>query len=533
MIACANIANLLLARSAARKSQTAVRLALGAGRGRLVRQLLTESVLLSVMGGAVGLVFAFLGTRGILEIAFRGSRFVPINPEPALPVLLFSFALALVTGVAFGVAPAWLSSNADPAEALRGTSRTVSGSTNLSQKSLVVVQAALSLVLVTGALLLVQSLRKLEHQNFGFQTDHRSVVQVAHAFDGYSTEKLAGAYRDLQQKLSSIPGVITASYSLYSPMEMMNWSGPVYMQGRTHNTGEHGDYASWLRIGPDYFPSIGTRLLRGRTIGEQDTPTSTRVAVVNEAFGRKFFPGEEPIGKHFGGLEKSSTAFEIVGVVEDAKYQDRYGPAYPTYFLPYLQAVPSDDPSDLTGQSRSNHMRTIVLHVAGAPENLESTVRRILAEVDPDATVLRMNSFGEQLSERFNQERLLAWLTSLFGVLALTLAAIGLYGVTAYSVERRTREIGVRVAVGANRRDVIAMVLRGAFRQVAIGLALGIILALAAGRLIASQLFEVKGHDPIALTGAALMLALFALVAGLVPARRAASIDPISALRVE
>ncbi len=533
LIACANIANLLLARGAARKSQTAVRLALGAGRRRLVRQVLTESVLLSVIGGAVGLLFAFLGTHSILAIAFRGSRFIPINPEPSVPVLLFSFGLAVVTGIVFGIAPAWLSSNADPSEALRGASRTVSRGATLSQKSLVVVQAALSLVLVACALLLSQSLRRLEHQNFGFQTDHRYIVQVAHTFDGYSVDKLAGAYRQLQQKLAAIPGVITASYSLYSPMEMMNWSGPVYIQGRVHNTAEHGDYASWLRIGPDYFPTIGTRLLRGRTIGEQDTPTSPRVSVVNETFARKFFPGEDPIGKRFGGLEKFSTAFEIVGVVEDAKYQDRYGPAYATYFLPFLQPVNFDDPSDISGQTRSNHARTIELHVAGTPENLESTIRGILAELDPDMTVLRTNSFGEQLSERFNQERLLAWLTSMFGVLALTLAAIGLYGVTAYSVERRTREIGVRVAVGATRKDLMAMVLRGAFRQVVVGLAMGIVLALAAGRLIASQLFEVKGHDPLALIAAALLLALSALIAGLVPARRAASIDPITALRVE
>jgi len=192
-----------------------------------------------------------------------------------------------------------------------------------------------------------------------------------------------------------------------------------------------------------------------------------------------------------------------------------------------------DDPSDMAGQTRSNHARTIELHVAGTPENLEGTVRSILADLDPDATTLRVTSFSEQLSERFNQERLLAWLTSMFGVLALTLAAIGLYGVTAYSVERRTREIGVRVAVGANRRDVVAMVLRSASRQVIIGLIVGIVLALVAGRLMASQLFEVKGYDPLALIAATFLLAVSALIAGLVPARRAASIDPITALRVE
>ena len=533
LIACANVANLLLARGAARKIQTSLRLALGAGRWRLVRQLLTESVLLSVLGGMAGVVLAFLGTRSILALAFRGSDVIPIDPHPSIPVLLFSLALSLLTGIVFGVAPAWISSHANPAEALRGTARTTSHGATFYQKALVVAQAALSLVLVSGAILLVQSLQKLEHQNFGFQTDHRYVVHVGHAFDGYSLEKLGVTYSELQQKLSAIPGVITASYSLYSPMGGDNWSGPVYIPGRTHDSGEHGDYASWLRIGPTYFQTVGTRLIRGRAIGEQDTPTSTRVAVVNERFAKKFFPNQDPIGKRFGGQSEHVGAYEIVGVVEDAKYQDTHGPAYATYFLPFLQTLQYDNPADNAGQMRSELMRTVELHVNGAPENLESTLRRALAEVDPEMTVIRVTSFGEDLDNNFNQERLMARLTSLFGILALSLAAIGLYGVTAYGVERRTREIGVRVAVGANRANVVAMILRGAFTQVAIGLVLGIVLALAAGRLMSSQLFEVKAYDPLALAGAALLLAIFALVAGLVPARRAATIDPVSALRVE
>lgn len=533
LIACANVANLLLVRGAARKVQTSVRLALGAGRWRLIRQLLTESVLLSVLGGSAGVVLAFLGTRSILAIAFRGSEIIPIDPHPSLPVLLFSLGLALLTGILFGIAPAWMTSHADPAEALRGATRAATHGATFSQKSLVVVQAALSLVLVSGAILLVQSLQKLEHQNFGFQTDHRYIVHVGHAFNDYSLEKLAGAYRDLEQRLSAIPGVVTASYSLYSPMGGDNWSGPVYIPGRAHNSASGGDYSSWLRIGPNYFQTIGTRLIRGRTIGEQDTPTSTLVAVVNERFAKKYFPHEDPIGKHFGGQPEHATSFEIVGVVEDAKYQDTHGPAYATYFLPFLQTIHYADPADNAGATRSQSMRTIELHVAGIPENLESTLRRTLAGIDPDMTVVRVVSLGEDVNDNLNQERLLARLTSLFGILALSLAAIGLYGVTAYTVERRTREIGVRVAVGANRANVITLVLRGAFRQVAIGLVIGLTLALAAGRLMESQLFEVKGHNPLALAGAALLLALFAAVAGLIPARRAARIDPVSALRAE
>ncbi len=508
LIACANIANLLLARGAARKMQTSVRLALGARRSRLVRQLLTESVLLAVIGGAVGLVVAYLGTRSILAIAFRGSEFIPIDPSPSAPVLLFSFALALVTGVVFGVAPAWITSHSDPSEALRGVTRSTTQGASLPQKLLVVAQAALSLVLVAGAILLAQSLRKLEHQNFGFQSDNRYIVRLGRAFVGQSPEKLAGSHRELEQRMSSIPGVVTASYSMYSPMEGNNWSNSLYFPGRTHNSGEHGDYSSWLRIGPNYFPTIGTRLLRGRTIGEQDTATSTKIAVVNEGFVKKFFQDEDPIGKHFGTADPThGNDFEIVGVVEDAKYQDSHGPAYATYFLPYLQNVQYADASDNAAQLTSQKVSTIELHVAGKPENLESTIRRELAELDPDITVLRVTSFDEQVSEAFNQERLLAQLTTLFGALALILASIGLYGVTSYSVERRTREIGIRIAVGANRGNVASMVLKGAFRQVAVGLAIGIPLALLGGKLIASQLFEVKGYDPFALGLAVFLLA--------------------------
>lgn len=534
LIACANIANLLLARGAARKMQTSVRLALGARRARLVRQMLTESVVLAVLGGVAGLMVAYLGTRSILAIAFHGSDFIPVDPNPSAPVLLYSFALSLLTGVIFGVAPAWISSHSNPADALRGSSRSATHGASLPQKLLVVMQAALSLVLVAGAVLLVQSLRKLEHQNFGFQSDHRYIVRVGRAFHDYSLEKREGAYRELWQRMNRIPGVITSSYSMYSPLEGNNWSRSVYLPGRTHLTAENGDYASWLRIGPDYFDTLGTRLLRGRTIGEDDTPTSTKVAVVNERFAKKFFKNEDPIGKHFGLDRNGHEAdFEIVGIVEDTKYQDTHEPAYATFFLPYLQHVQYSDPADIGGEETSQAIETIELHVSGAPQNLESTVRQELAQIDPDMTVQKVITFNEQVGVALNQERLLARLTTLFGLLALALASIGLYGVTAYTVEQRTREIGIRVAVGATRANVVRLVLSGAFRQVALGLAIGIPLALLAGWLVSSQLFEVKGHDPMALGLAAVLLAACALIAGLIPAKRAASIEPMQALRTE
>jgi predicted permease len=269
-------------------------------------------------------------------------------------------------------------------------------------------------------------------------------------------------------------------------------------------------------------------------IGEQDTPTSRPVAVVNQTFPRKFYPKGDAIGKHFGiGDAKHAGDVEIVGMVEDAKYQDAREPAYAMFFVPFLQTETDKDPDYTTGMVRSNYMGDIVLRVAGRPENLEASVRQALADIDPNLTVLNMQSFAEQLSLNFNQDALIARLTELFGLLALVLACVGLYGVTSYSVARRTGEIGIRMALGANRGSVLGLVLRGAAFQLAIGLAIGVPLALASGRLMASQLYSVKSYDPVILVLAAVVLATCALVAGFVPAQRAASIDPMRALRTE
>ncbi|HEV2118384.1 MAG TPA: FtsX-like permease family protein, partial [Terriglobales bacterium] len=272
----------------------------------------------------------------------------------------------------------------------------------------------------------------------------------------------------------------------------------------------------------------------GRVIGEQDTPTSTPVAVVNQTFAREFFSKQDPIGKRFGiGDNTHSRDYEIVGVVEDTKYQDARLPAYATFFLPFLQQIPREDQSAQNAIDGSNYLHDIELLVAGRPQNLESQVRRALAEIDPNLTVLSMTSFDEQVARNFNQDRLLARLTALFGFLALVLASVGLYGVTAYNVARRTNEIGIRMALGADRNNVLSMVLRSAIVQVLVGLVIGLPIALAGGRALSSQLFGVKGYDIAVLAAAVVILAMCAAVAGLVPARRAASIDPMQALRAE
>ena len=390
---------------------------------------------------------------------------------------------------------------------------------------------ALSAVLLIGAGLLTASLRNLQNQQFGFEPQGRLMARVDPSLADYTPEKLYGLYQQLEQRLPQIPGVVSASYSLYSPMRGDNWGYGIHIEG--HSPDERAG-ASFDRVGPHYFETIGTRLLRGRVIGDEDTPTSRRVAVVNQAFVRKFFPKEDPIGKHFGmGDATHAGDFDIVGVVEDAKYTNAREPARQTFFLPFLQTVTDRQPSYNTAMLRSNYMGDIELRIVGKPENLEAAFRRTLAHIDPNLTVLNIQTFAEQLTLNFNQDRLIARLTELFGLLALILACVGLYGVTAYSVARRTSEIGIRMALGANRGNVLGLVLRGALLQLGLGLGVGIPVALAGGRLLDSQLYGVKSHDPVILGLAVVALAACALVAGFVPARRAASIDPMRTLRTE
>jgi macrolide transport system ATP-binding/permease protein len=525
LIACANIANLLLARGSDHRSKIAVQLALGGTRFRLIRQLITESVILAVAGGVAGLYTAYLGTHALLLLAFRGAHYIPISARPSVPVLGFATLLSLATGLVFGIAPAWMASRSSPVDALRGAGRAIGGSSSKVQKSLIVVQVALSIVLLIGAGLLTKSLRNLEGQQFGFVTHGRLIVSlISPQAAGYSEAKLPGLYRRLEDAIPRIPGVLTGSLSTYSPLEGNNWSEYVVIQGKPPDFS--GMAPSWLRVGPHYFQTIGTRLLEGRLIDERDGPGAPRVAVVNDAFARRYFPKENAIGHSFGMSDLGHSGdYEIVGIVENAKYQDTRGPAYPTFFLPLLQVR--------TGEPLRGWVSSIELQVAGRPENLEPAVHRAIAEVDPNLTVLRMVSFDEQVARNFNQERLIARLAELFGVLALILACVGLYSVTAYAVARRTSEIGIRIAVGAGRTSILTWVMRSAMSQVIWGLAIGIPVTLAGGRLLADQLYGVRNYDPSVIGLAAAVLIACALVAAAVPARRASGVDPLAALRYE
>ena len=536
LIACANVANLLLARSVARRTQTAIRLAIGATRGQIVRQALVESVLLAIGGGVAGLLVAAGAARLLLSLAFTNVQFLPISTQPSPLVLAFATALALVTGILFGAVPAWLSTRTDPVEALRGSGRSSSDHSSFARTALLIVQATLSVVLVAGATMLARSLAKIEHQDFGYLVQDRVVISLNRPPATYTQPKLAALYRSIEDRLTQLPGVQGAGLALYNPLTD-NWGELILVAG--HPMPKLGEQAgaSWDRVSANYLQNFGVGLVRGRHFTSADNETTEPVAVVNETFVKRFFrPGEDPLDQHFGlDVPENVNTFRIVGVVRDAKFAGFAlgSPARPMFYVPLAQNV--DYPNDLMKriELQSHFVGGMMLVTRQAPGTLDPVLRRVLAEIDPDLTITSVRTMEEQVALSFNQERALAGLAGLFGIVALLLAAIGLYGVTAYTVAQRTNEIGIRMALGADRQKVMALVLRGAFSRVAIGLLIGLPLAVGAGRLIAAQLYGVSFWDPVALSVAAGSLAICGLVAALLPARRAASISPIRALRTE
>jgi macrolide transport system ATP-binding/permease protein len=528
LIACANIANLLLVRGMARRTEVCVRMALGALRGRIVRTLLTESVLLALCGGMVGLIVAYAGAMMLLKLAFPGTQGIPIDATPSSAVLGFAFGLSLLTGVFFGIAPAWIAAGAQPGDALRSGARTTAAGGSRLQRSLVVLQSALSLVLLVGAGLFLQSLNKLQHSDLKLDAKNRYIVHINPQAAGYSQPQLEALYRTMKVRFHALPGIVKVGISLYTPMEANNWSDIVWVQGKPNLNAE----ASWIRANDEYFDSVGTRVVMGRGFADTDTQNSPTVAVVNQSFVKKFFDKENPIGHHFGTRGPGSAAdCEIIGVVEDTVYTSVRWKDHYMYFLPLTQHPASwKDPME---KDESMYAGAIALQAERPMNDLEKNVRRTLAAINPNLTVVKFETFQQQIADRFNDERVISRLTTLFGALALLLATIGLYGVTSYTVARRTAEIGLRMAVGAERLSVIAMVMRGAIMQIALGLAIGIPIALVSVRFVKAQLYEISSADPNVLLGAIATVTMAACVAGIIPARRAASIDPVQALRSE
>ncbi len=535
LIACANLANLLLARCTARRSDMAVRMALGAARRRLIRQSLTESMLLSLIGGAIGLAVAYAGSHMMLALAFPHAKNMPIHASPLLQVLGFAFLVSLLTGAIFGTAPAWMSSRTQPADALRGVNRSTGDRSSLPQRGLVVLQVALSVVLLAGSFLMTRSLRNLEHQDFGIVTTNRYVLQFDPKGVGYTLDRLPALYRQIEEHFSVLPAMSNVSLVRYTPLGGNNWGSCVIPQGHPAPGPNDKCFASWDRASTHFLDSIGVPIVRGRNFTAQDTATSQQVVIVNQALAKRFFPNQDPIGKHFGlGSPQYSGAFEIVGVFADFKMTDPRGEVGPLFFRPLTQQFTGYKEQDADAAEKSSmFVNFIILDFPKAQQDAEALARRTLAGIDPNLTVIRFSTYDSEVAANFNQDRLIARLTNLFGILALILASVGLYGVMSYFVARRTSEIGIRMALGAARSGVVAMVLRSALWQILIGLAFGVPAALFAGHLMGSLLYGVSGYDPLAFIGAITLLAICATVAGFIPARRAAAIEPMQALRTE
>jgi len=540
LIACANVANLMLLRGVTQRQQIAVQSALGAPRKRLVQRALVECVLLAVLGGLAGVVIAYGGAKLILRLAFAQDP-ISITASPSWVVLGFSLGAAVLTGLLFGVAPSWMAAHVDPIDALRGANRATGKNTTFAQRALVVAQAALSVVLLSAAGLLLLSLRKMEHQHLGFETANRTIVLFNAQTTGLKPEQLDTFYERLNQSISQIGGVERVAWSMWSPMDTNNWSEDVYIDGQpAPPPGSTVNLASWVRVSPDYFATIGTKLLQGRTFTQDDNRSSASVAIVDEAFVKHYFAGRNPIGAHFGDWDETDTGtYTIVGVVESAQYWPPNDPqqrAHPMYFLPSGQwaSLPPTAPQAAryaAFDTNTHYMASVEIQTHGTVPDLEAKVRGKFQEINSNLMITRFQTFDRQVQLAFSQQRMIVQLTSLFGLVALALAAIGLYGVTSYAVAQRTSEIGIRMALGANRVNVRRMVLRGALLQVALGLAIGVPAAIEAGQLMAAELNGIEAWNPQVLGSVIALLTAVALIAAAVPAHRAARIEPMEALR--
>jgi predicted permease len=390
LVACANLANLMLARGLKDRSQTCVRVALGESQGRLVRKVLVESILLAVIGGIVGIGVAYAGTRMILHLAFQTggpNNYVPIEATPSWTILLFTLGVSMLTGVIFGIAPAWMTAYSDPAEALRGAGRSIGAGRSWVQKPLVIAQIAVSVVLLSGAAMLGQSLRNLEHQDFGFETQGRYIAWINPMLGNYKPERMEPMFRQIDDRMRQIPGMRMVAPALYAPMTGDSWNDGIRIEGRPEPPAKEDTSASWARVMPSFFETIGAKIVLGRPITDEDTAATRKVAVVNQAFARRFFKNQNPIGQHFGiDKIKYSATFEIVGVTNDVRYMtyNYKKPVGPMYWVPEAQTVQYDDPAYLSGEIWSHYLYNIVLWAPGNPPGIEERVRKALASVDPN-----------------------------------------------------------------------------------------------------------------------------------------------------
>ena len=525
VIACANVANLMLIRAHARKKEISVRLALGASRGRMVRQLLTESALLGILGGIAGLLFSVWSVPLMVSLVSSSAE-LPLRISPDAKVLGFTLTVSFLTVVLFGLVPALRATRIDLVSTLKGEIPAIGkrGMRLGLAKALVVAQVSGSLVLLVGAGLFLRSLVNLETQNMGFEKEHVLLVEIDPQIAGYQEAQLPALYHALEDRIRGLPGVRSASIGMESPLGGSESTGSISLEGRTPQAGEDMGVDT-TTAGSQYFGTEGIPLLLGRGIGPQDGSGAPPVSVVNQSFAEHFFPGENPIGKRFSfGSPYEAPGIEIVGVAKDSRFYGTREKSSPLVFLPIYQM-----------KGDFAYAGEVEVRATGNPSSIAGAVRAAIHDVAGNLPVTQVRTLAEQVAQSFKQERMISDLSTFFGLLALLLACVGFYGTLASAVASRTHEIGIRMAIGAQSRDVRWLVLDEVVLLVGTGLAIGLPAALGSSRLIASQLFNLTPADPATLAGAVIVLIFIFVsgVAGYIPARRASRLDPMVALRYE
>jgi predicted permease len=523
LIACINVANLLLARAAARQKEIAIRLSVGASRFRLIRQLLTESVVLSLLGGMLGLAFAYWGADAMMSLLSSGS--IPVGLD--LRVLGFTAAVSLLTGVLFGLAPAFRATRLELTPMLKEGSGSTGPARSRLSKALIVAQVALSLVLLIGAGLFVRTLRNLSNLDVGFNRENLLIFRVQPRMSGYEGERLKNVYQQIIERIEAVPGVRAATLSRHPLLSGSSASNSITVPGYTPQPDEDTSVPV-LAVGTNFFETMEIPILMGHGFAPQDNQPTSSVVIINQALARQYFGNQNPVGQHiyldkFNATNKETRKdrpLEIVGVIQDAKYDSLRAQIRPTIYVPYLQnSVPTQ--------------MSFAIRTAGDPSAMTTAIRQAVHSLDGNLPLFAVKTQNAQIAERVAQSRLFADLSSLFGFLALALVSVGLYGVMSFTVARRTHEIGIRMALGAQAHDVRRMVMRETLVLTAIGMVIGIGAAVATTGLIASQLFGLSANDPLTITMAVLVLMVVAAVAGGLPARRASRVDPMIALRHE
>ncbi|HEX5964568.1 MAG TPA: ABC transporter permease [Pyrinomonadaceae bacterium] len=521
LIASANVANLLLAQGAARSKEFAVRLAVGAGRARLVRQLFTESALLALIGGIAGVGLSWWGSKLLLLMASNGPEALPIDVAPNLRVLGFTFAVAVVCAIVFGITPALRASRIEPNTSLKGGKS--SAQTTLRNplgKAFVVGQVALSLLLLIAAGLFVRTLVNLQSIPSGFDQENVLLLQVDTSATGLKSNdpKLPALLKEVEEKVKAVPGVQAASFAFFT-FNQGFWTSRAFTNEPGFPEGQSRQVRNNV-VGPDFFAAMGLPFVLGRNFGPHDTANSQTVAVITESMAKRFFPNGSPLGKRFGiNGPESAGKIEVIGVVPDAKYGSLTEEFRPMAFYSHAH--------------QPEVLSNLVVRYSGTTSSVVPQIRSTITQVNRNLPIDDVVSLSDHIGRSLVQQKLIARLASFFGLLALLLASVGLYGVLSYGVARRTNEIGIRMALGAHRRNVLWLVLREALLLVAIGLVIGVVASLALTKTAASLLYELKPNDPLTIVAATLLLAGVAALAGYIPARRAARVDPMIALRDE